>query len=192
MMLTDTQALEGINSMIKHMVRLAPNMRLKLLSSRVVIKKTLADRVTSKAAREELLQFAVGNHENAVALAPLADGRFEVVESGGSQAGPEVAAVVRLDEGRSRLHQRRHAKDEQPGPSKLCAARALASAMRKLDTMGKQFDPDVSIGLSFSVRSMIDEDDAPLSEVVSGRAGHAEASQVHSVWLPVFKFYSMR
>eukprot|EP00969_Alexandrium_andersonii_P059839 2635469-Alexandrium_andersonii.AAC.1 len=32
---TDTQQLEGVNSMVKHMTKLAPNMRLRLLSSRV-------------------------------------------------------------------------------------------------------------------------------------------------------------
>eukprot|EP00969_Alexandrium_andersonii_P100734 4443778-Alexandrium_andersonii.AAC.1 len=47
MVLTDTHALEGINSMVKRTVKLAPNMRLGLLSSRVVAEKTLADKTQS-------------------------------------------------------------------------------------------------------------------------------------------------
>eukprot|EP00969_Alexandrium_andersonii_P117972 5218195-Alexandrium_andersonii.AAC.1 len=78
MVLTDTQALGGINSIVKHMVRVAPNMRLKLLSSRTVIKKTVADRIKDKAAREELLRFAVEQHAQGALVAADRD-RFAVV-----------------------------------------------------------------------------------------------------------------
>eukprot|EP00969_Alexandrium_andersonii_P091432 4035948-Alexandrium_andersonii.AAC.1 len=69
-------------------------MRLKLLSSRVVIKKTIAEHIKSKAAREELLQFAIGNHQAACAIADadrfavaaLASGDSAVVAAGGAAA----------------------------------------------------------------------------------------------------------
>eukprot|EP00969_Alexandrium_andersonii_P173615 7675694-Alexandrium_andersonii.AAC.1 len=68
---TDTQQLEGVNSMVKHMTKLAPNMKLRLLSSRVVIKKTLSDSLRTKGERERLVQFAIEHHAGAKALVDL-------------------------------------------------------------------------------------------------------------------------
>eukprot|EP00969_Alexandrium_andersonii_P190904 8434605-Alexandrium_andersonii.AAC.1 len=51
------------------MVKLAPNMRLPLLSRRVVIKKSIAEKARAKDAREEVLRFAVENHKHALPVA---------------------------------------------------------------------------------------------------------------------------
>eukprot|EP00969_Alexandrium_andersonii_P242662 10718555-Alexandrium_andersonii.AAC.3 len=66
--------------MVKHMTKLSPNMRLRLLSSRVVVKKTLSDSLRSKEDRDRLVRFAIENHAGAKALVDSPD-RFAVVET---------------------------------------------------------------------------------------------------------------
>eukprot|EP00969_Alexandrium_andersonii_P322491 14248779-Alexandrium_andersonii.AAC.1 len=60
---TDTQQLEGINSMVKHMTKLSPDMSLR-----------------SKDDRRRLVRFAIENHAGAKAIVDNAD-RFAVVEA---------------------------------------------------------------------------------------------------------------
>eukprot|EP00969_Alexandrium_andersonii_P099605 4393934-Alexandrium_andersonii.AAC.1 len=141
------------------MVRLAPNMRLKLLSSRVVIKKTIAERIRSKDEREDLLRYALGNHADTVASAtPLCDqGRFEpvspssVTESALVSVGPSSSAADAPPGRRTRRRpQGAKGNDGGPGaqPEELCSARALVVAIKKLEQAGKRFEPDVSIALA--------------------------------------------
>jgi len=61
----DTQRIEGMNSMVKRCVKLAPNIGLPLLSSRIQIKKACHHLLQTKADRSELVQLAVHHHEEA-------------------------------------------------------------------------------------------------------------------------------
>jgi hypothetical protein len=72
MFMTDTQEVEGINSIIKKITDIAPAIKLALLSDRVVIKKSLADvikdgeRYTRLERRRCAIQHAVATHKTAV------------------------------------------------------------------------------------------------------------------------------
>lgn len=61
----DTQEIEGMNSMIKHMSRLAPNIQLPLLSSRIQIKKTYSDQLARRDARKTIIAKAIEWHDKA-------------------------------------------------------------------------------------------------------------------------------
>lgn len=58
----DTQSIEGVNGLLKHMLKQAPNMHIKLASSRVTIKKNLSAVLHNKPLRDAAVQIAVQNH----------------------------------------------------------------------------------------------------------------------------------
>ena len=64
--LLDTQEIEGINSVIKHITKLARSISIQLLSDRVKCKKSIPYYDTP-AAREDLLRLCVSQHEETLA-----------------------------------------------------------------------------------------------------------------------------
>jgi len=69
----DTQAVEGANSMVKKMVQIAPNIKLPLLSDRLLVKKVLAPQVTQgetaeirRQSRLDAIQYTVEKHKEAI------------------------------------------------------------------------------------------------------------------------------
>jgi hypothetical protein len=63
----DTAEIEGMNSILKIMIKKSPNIHLELLSSRLTIKKALASRLANnhKVETDALLQLAVQHHSDA-------------------------------------------------------------------------------------------------------------------------------
>ena len=84
--LTDTQAIEGTNNVVKHIGALAPSISWELLSARVLVKKHLAQ-IPQRRDQETLVQACVGAHESIHqsladdAALPVAMQRFAVVSA---------------------------------------------------------------------------------------------------------------
>ena len=73
MLPVETQEIEGTNSMIKRIYQLSPNIKLPLMSDRILIKKALTTKVTTGEtpmerwqARMDALEFAVESHQHAL------------------------------------------------------------------------------------------------------------------------------
>lgn len=79
----DTQEVEGANSIIKRLHHLAPNIKLPLMSDRVLIKKCLGAPILSKGkqARLDAIHFAVENHQGALQQFGQIKSRFSCATS---------------------------------------------------------------------------------------------------------------
>ena len=82
---TDTQEIEGINSIVKHCMKLAPSMHVDLLSARIQIKKEINEYATTSygahqpvaaATHEALVDAVVQQHDCRARVTP---DRFQVV-----------------------------------------------------------------------------------------------------------------
>ena len=96
----DTQEIEGANSIIKRVHHLAPNVKLPLMSARIVIKKALGGEILKggKQARLDAVHHAVENHKAALEQLQLIavhgpHGRFPSVQTN----APEVEPLPLVD-----------------------------------------------------------------------------------------------
>ena len=63
--MTDTQWIEGVNNVIKHVLKRCPFMKWKLLNGRIINNRTTRALQHSGQGTEELIDWCVANHERA-------------------------------------------------------------------------------------------------------------------------------
>ena len=83
----DTQEIEGANSIIKRVHSLAPNIKLPLMSARILIKKALGGQIlhSGRQARLDAINYAVETHQQALQQFQLISvpgdvGRFPTIQ----------------------------------------------------------------------------------------------------------------
>ncbi|CAK0870089.1 unnamed protein product, partial [Prorocentrum cordatum] len=199
----DTDEIEGISGMIKHMSRTSPSIQLKLMSSRVVIKKQLQPRACSIEDRKRIISCAVRNH-HAIADIQKEVGRFDLAladcpplgsappladadaaEGGfGEPPPPPPVPLQDQDVGDEEEAWRKEAERERERRRKCACALVLAIGPAQQKAIGgdAMVEPSVTVAFQFVVgtrrRGPI-SDDMPLS----GCFDYAH----HSCWLFVMK-----
>ena len=78
--LIDSDEIEGMNGVIKHMAKTSPNIQIKLMSSRLMIKQTLTPRKLSLDERRAIVSYAANNH-HVINDVPEPRGRFAICDN---------------------------------------------------------------------------------------------------------------
>lgn len=167
----DTQEVEGANSIIKKNHQLAPNIKLPLMSDRVLIKKSLGKILGNRQARMDAIDFAVHSHSEALVQVQQIKQRFRdayacgdadddasdlipLTDGGGGAAADVLVEAASGPQASRRRRQTEPAANVDVADASDCPCYRRMVALLQASAKGSKLIPTGKSCFSFSVRNL--------------------------------------